>query len=192
MVVAATHAGCTEPDRLTVRSKAWRENLELNQFRFAESNASMLYSLSQFRGNCQVHMIYDPTKWWGITFKFMRGDKLLVTAEGSTKSVFRSKGNVLCFAHFNTSDQGCLVTAHNLETGKKLWETSFDPIGPTAHSAYSNEVTMALLSLSGVEGKDEGVVHITGHESYGDYVEILDRETGKELARKVYRGGQQK
>ena len=61
--------------------------------------------------------------------------------------------------------------------------------GMVAHSAYSNEVTMGLLSLTGTENADEGIVSITGRESYGDYVEMLDQKTGRVLAHKVYREG---
>jgi hypothetical protein len=40
--------------------------------------------------------------------------------------------------------------------------------------------------LPGTEGNDKGIVSIAGRESYGDYAEILDRETGKVLAHNVY------
>ena len=101
--------------------------------------------------------------------------------------MFRTEKNVLYFAHFSTSSQGCTVTAHDLDSGKKLWETKLSAIPLADHSAYSNMVTMGLSSLSGTEEKHEGIVSITGHESYGDYIEILDRETGEVLAHKVYR-----
>jgi hypothetical protein len=48
---------------------------------------------------------------------------------------------------------------------------------------------MGLSSLHELDKEGEGVVSITGRESHGDYVEILDRATGKVLAHKVYRQG---
>jgi hypothetical protein len=43
--------------------------------------------------------------------------------------------------------------------------------------------------LKDSEKSSDGVVWITGQESYGDYYEVLDKKTGKMLARKVYREG---
>jgi hypothetical protein len=180
-------AKAAEPDRLTVRGDAWQNVLDRGSFRFSESDASVLFALSQFGGKCQIHMIYDPAKWWSITFKFVKDGKELLTIDGHTKSVFCADKNILYFAHFSTSSQGCVVTAHDLETGKKLWETELNALPLATHSSYSNEVTMGLSNLTGTEMEGEGIVSVTGHESYGDYIEILDRETGKILAHKVYR-----
>ena len=107
--------------------------------------------------------------------------------QGHTGSVFRTSGNVLYFASFPTWGQGCVVTAHELKTGKKLWETTLSAVGSSSHSAYSNEVTMGLAGSDEGKDLDEGVVSITGRESYGDYMEILDRKTGKVLAHRIFR-----
>lgn len=179
-----------EPRRLSVRGEAWQKVLERDSaFEFSEADASMLFALSQFGGKCQIHMVYDPSDSQHITFRFMRDGKELLSIKGHTKSVFRTENNVLYFAHFSTSSQGCVVTAHDLGTGKKLWETKLKGIRPIDHSGYSNEVTMGLGNLTGTEEKDEGVVSIMGREGFGDYVEIIDRETGKALAHKVHREG---
>ncbi|MDB5325733.1 MAG: hypothetical protein JWM57_1302 [Phycisphaerales bacterium] len=175
-------------DRINLRSESWQRSLEGYRFRFSEADANVLYSLSQFFGKCQIHMFYDPAKS-GITFKFMSDDKELLTIQGHTKSAFLTEKNVLFFAHFEPSSDGCMVTAHDLATGRKLWETKLSAAGASRHSAYSNEVTMGLSSLTGTEERDEGTVSITGRESYGDYVEILDQHTGIVLAHKVYRQG---
>jgi hypothetical protein len=189
IVIAAslTAVAAAEPDRLSIRGEAWQKVLERDSFQFSESDASLLFALSQFGGKCQINMVYDPAKWWQITFKFVKDGKELFEIVGHTKSVFRTEKNVLYFANFSTSSQGCTVTAHDLATGKQLWVTKLNAIPLAGHSAYSNEVTMGLSSLTGTEEKEEGIVSITGRESYGDYIEILDRETGKILAHKVYR-----
>ena len=82
----------------------------------------MLFSLSQFGGRCRIHMIYDPVTS-ALTFKFVRDGKEIVSIEGHTNSAFRTERNVLYFAHFPTNSSGCVVTTHDLTTGKKLWET---------------------------------------------------------------------
>jgi len=45
-------------------------------------------------------------------------------------------------------------------------------------------VTMDLSKNDG-----EGTITVTGHESYADYVEVLDKQTGTELAHRLYRQG---
>ncbi|HEX8340484.1 MAG TPA: hypothetical protein VF624_06205 [Tepidisphaeraceae bacterium] len=188
IAMAATLAAvaAAEPDRLTVRGEAWQKVLERGAFQFSEANADVLYALSQFGGKCQIHMVYDPAKWHQITFKFVKDGKEFIEIVGHKNSVFRTDKNVLYFAHFGTSMQGCTVTAYDLDSGEKLWETKLNAIPPASHSGYSNYVTMGLGRLGGTEEEGEGVVSITGRESYGDYIEILDRTTGKVLAHRVY------
>ena len=187
IAVPSTAAIAAEPDRLKAREDAWQAVLERSSFEFSESDAGVMFSLSQFSGNCQIRMIYDPARWWRLTFRFVRDGKELVEIEGHTKSVFRAEKNILYFAHFQTSSQGCVVTAHDLETGKKLWETKLNAIPRAGHSGYSNEVTMSMSSRSGGDNKGEGVVYVVGRESFGDYMEVLDLETGKVLAHKIYK-----
>jgi hypothetical protein len=185
MAVTLT-AVAAAPDRLTVRGEAWQKVLERESFHFSESEGNLMFALSQFGGKCQIHMIYDPSDRSQITFKFIKDGTELFEIVGHPHSVFRTEKNILYFAHFSPWGQGCTVSAHDLDSGKKLWETKLDALPLAGHSAYSNEVTMGLSSLTGTEQKDEGIVSITGRESYGDYVEVLDRETGRVLAHRVY------
>ena len=190
IVIAATLTAArgAEPDRLNVRAAAWQKAIEQGPSTFNESSANVLYALSQFGGSCQIRMIYDPAKRGALTFEFVKDGKLLVTIEGHQKSVFRAEKNVLYFAHFASHSPGCTVTAHDLDTGNKLWETKLNAVHmAAAHSLYSNEVTMGLASLTGTDDAGEGIVSIRGHETWGDYTEILDRATGELLAQKVKR-----
>jgi hypothetical protein len=112
-----------------------------------------------------------------------------LTLDGHTTRVFRTVKNTLYFAHFDRADCGCTVAAYDLTTGKKLWETKLRAVGDIDHSKYSNRVTMGLSSSPDLDKDGEGIVSITGRESLGDYIEILDRASGKVLAHKVYRKG---
>ncbi len=188
----ASSAAVAGADRFAERSEWWQKYLERTEFRFIESDAGVLYSLSQFGGNCKIHMIYDPVKWSVLTFKFERDGKELLTIEGHKQSVFRTDHNILYFAHFALGNDGCTVTAHDLADGKQLWETKLSATECPAHFAYSNEVTIYASNGMGPDHQIEGAVTITGHESYGDYVEILDEKTGKVLAHKLYRQGFEK
>ena len=177
------------PDPLAAKKAAWEKVLGQMTFRFSESDAGVLFSLTQYGGDCKVHMVFDPKKWWRLTFQFERDGKDILTLDGHQGSVFRTVKNVLYFAHFPPGDCGCTVAAYDLTTGKKLWETKLNAVGTPLHSAYFNRVTMGLSSLPELDKEGEGIVSITGRESFGDYVEILDRNSGKVLAHKVYRRG---
>jgi glucose dehydrogenase len=112
-----------------------------------------------------------------------------VNIVGHAESVFRTDGNVLFFASFPTFTQGCTVFAYDLTTGKKMWETKLNAVPKVGHTAYRNQVTMELSSFAELGKEGEGAIKIVGRESFGDYVEVLDRATGKVLAHKVYRQG---
>lgn len=191
-IVIAAQPAVADEERMATRGSAHQKALDqVKLFEFSESDASMLFSLSQFGGNCQVQMIYDPTDRVHIMFRFVRDEKLLFEVEGHTQSVFRTKGNVMYFAHFSPWAVGCVVTAHDLDSGKKLWETKLKGIGggPSFVSAYRNRVTISVGSRSEIDVGDEASIYICGNESFGDYIEVLDSNTGKILANKVYREG---
>ena len=107
--------------------------------------------------------------------------------DGHFRSAFRADREVLFFAHVPEGGCGGAVSAHDLRTGAGLWRTTLEAIGSFDHSAYDNKATMDLTRLPGVDAEDEGAVVVTGTETCGDYVEVLDRKTGKRLAHKVYR-----
>jgi len=176
------------PGPLTAKKEAWQKKLDSGKFSFPESPPSVLASVTQFRGDCEIHMIFDPKKR-GFRFKFERDGKEIVTLSGHTESSFRTGGKVLYFAHNPTTSFGCKVSAHDLTNGKKLWETTLSAVGAVSHFGYDNDVMLHLTSLDKLDKEGEGCVYITGRESYGDYIEILDRRTGDVLARKVYRQG---
>jgi hypothetical protein len=54
-------------------------------------------------------------------------------------------------------------------------------------SCCFNAVSLKVLKDS--DKSTDGVVWVSGFETYGDYYEVLDKKTGTMLARKVYREG---
>lgn len=151
-------------------------------FDFNESECSPLKCLQQFRAKCEVHMIFDATRRAqnNLKFKFVRAGKDLFVLGGHARSVFCGSTDTLYFAHFEPTDCGCTVVAYNLDTGKLLWKTDLHAVGQVKHSAYRNEVLIGFCS---------GGIMVTGRESYGDYVEVLDRNTGATIAHRIYRKG---
>jgi hypothetical protein len=150
-------------------------------FQFVESQANLLFALSQYTGDCQIQMTFDPAKRYRITITFLRDGKKVLTLVGHRGSVFRATGNILYFAHFGRAACGCTVAAYDLRTGNKIWETELSAVGKPAHSVYSNQITMGVSTLEEVTEEGKGTITICGRESYGDYVETLDLKTGKVL-----------
>ena len=178
-----------QPDPLAAKKGAWQKVLEREKFRFSEAQATAKYSVSQYSGDCKIDLVSDPKRVGNLTLNFKRDGKEVLVLPGHLLSVFRAVDNVLFFADFEYSSAGCKVVAYDLTTEKKLWETRLNAAECYTHSAYMNQVTLDLSSLEGQGDKTDRVIYIRGHESYGDYAEILDPATGKILARKIYRQG---
>jgi hypothetical protein len=189
IAVAMIGRGQDPSEALAPRKRAWQESLEHRTFAFRADEADLIFALSQFSGDCQVHMIHDPKKWSRLTFKFVRDGSELLAIEAHRNSTFRTVGNILYFPHFWPSSTGCTVAAYDLTTGKKLWETKLNAMGYPGHSAYRNEVTIGVGKVEGIDKAGEGSVSVYGHETFGDYIEVLDQKTGTLLAHKIYRKG---
>ena len=69
------------------------------------------------------------------------------------------------------------IVAVDLKTGKELWESPLEGIGPIQHSAYRT-----LLNLTA----NHDVVSVYGNESMGRYYEIKDAKTGKTVGNRVF------
>lgn len=179
-------------DNTTARQQAWQNSLDHQRFQFNPREVGVIYSLSQFRGDCQIAMVFDPAKPWQLTFHLERDGKDLASFVGSTGSVFVGEKGRFYFAQFSMYDCGCRVIAFDTSNGKKLWERQLEAAGEIAHSAYSNRVTMRLApdTPSGPATTAPSEWHsliVTGSEGAGNYIEVLDRDTGAELAHRVFR-----
>ena len=165
---------------------AFQEVLDNTPFRFKENEASAQYSVEHLAGKGQVQVIANPRNPLAVTFTFARAGKEVLVLEGHGGSAFRAYSNLLFFADFSPIGSGCAIAAYDLGSGTEIWRTKLEAVGDPSHSKYRNAITMGLSSM---DGKGEGVVTITGSESYGDYIEVLDRRTGKQLAHRIYRQG---
>jgi hypothetical protein len=127
-----------------------------------------------------VHMIYDPKLWYGrrLTIKFVRNDTDVLVLKGHLNSVWVNDLHALYFADFDPIQSGCAVVAYDLGTGKESWRTELQGIGLVDHSKYRNSVNLELA---------DGAVCVRGYESFGNYVEILDANTGKMVAHRVFK-----
>jgi len=186
---------------LNERKQAWKKKLESmpvtfdrlwNRPAFSSVDDS-LKSLVYDHDHIKVHMIVDPQHQYLLQFRFFDKDREIVSLRGHRYSSFRAEDNLLFFADFLPDGPGCSVAAFNLTTGKENWRTKLHQKQPQGASAYRNRVSMILYSGYALPSKKDGgttsTLQIMGSESYCDYVEILDANTGASLAIKHYRVG---
>ncbi|MDP9175406.1 MAG: hypothetical protein M3O30_16310 [Planctomycetota bacterium] len=185
MLSAAAFATGDAASPLAARKARWQSSLEKSEFQFSEGEANLPYRLSQFQGDCQIEMIYDPAKWLGLTFKLLRGGKEIATIEGTMDTALCGTKGAIYFAQPSLGGCGCHVTAFDSVTGNKIWEHELEAVGLVPHSVYSNRVIMRQL----VDTKEGNSLCIIGRESFGDYEEVLDEASGMQLAHKIYRQG---
>jgi hypothetical protein len=158
----------------------WQESVEKAAWSFHERDADILSAVSQYGGDCDIHLIFERKRPSTIQLRLVRDGKQVLTLSGHRHSVFVTGNNVLYFAHFLPSAFGCSVAAYDLTTGGELWRTRLKGVGGVAHSAYRNLVNIRL---------SDDVITVVGHEAYGDYLELLDRKTGQRVAHRVFRKG---
>jgi hypothetical protein len=190
---ASSCDGGTPSDNTTARQQAWQKTLDQRaRFQFNRDESSVMYSLSQFNGDCQIAMDYDPAKRSQLVFHIKRDGKDLATVVGHTGSVFVGKKGTFYFARYPRVDCGCRVIAFDTTTGAKRWEKQLEAAGDMQHSSYSNRVTMRLapdrpIGQPATNPSEWHSLVITGSEGAGNYVEVIDTETGAELAHRVFR-----
>jgi hypothetical protein len=182
-------AKAADPDRFAIRAAAWQKEIDGGPFRFDERNANLTASLSEFRADCQLLMAYNPDKWHDVEFRFVRNGKEFLSIQGHPRSVFFTSGNTLYFADFIPISNGCTILKYDLTTGKLVWATKLTGLGEIAHSRYLNEVTMWEKNLDGTEAENEGAVVVCSHEAGGNYEEVVDMESGKILAHRIFDPG---
>jgi hypothetical protein len=170
--------------------EAWSQALKKQPYGFPDHYSGLLASLRQFSADAKVHVVFDPAKKWALEFHFARDQSEPLRLTGHDQSAFVTFENMLYFADYPPDSEGCNITAYDLATGKQLWKTALHQPRPMAHSGYRNLVAMRLSGAGEIKGgRDGDAIIVTGRESFCDYVEVLDRETGTSLAVKAYRQG---
>jgi hypothetical protein len=91
--------------------------------------------------------------------------------------MFVVEGKVLYYADYMASRTGCELIAYDLAKKEQLWKMALKGLGPIPHFKYHNAVTLGPAG-------DALLVH--GHESAGNYIEYVDRKTGKTVGHKAF------
>jgi hypothetical protein len=85
---------------------------------------------------------------------------------------------MLYYADYSPGSSGCALVAVDLKTGKQMWKSGLQGLGPIAHTRYRNSVTL--------EPTDDALL-VHGQESAGNYVEYVDKKSGKTVGHKVFK-----
>jgi hypothetical protein len=144
---------------------------------WAADKASAAYCCKNNQGNYRVEMSINPDFLGEVSLYFSEGEKEVHVQPAHAGTVFAVKGTVLYYAEFHRMTSGCALVAYDLVAKKRLWKTDLEGLGPISHSKYFNAVTLDL---------DEDALCVRGKESAGNYIEYVDRKTGKTVGHKVF------
>jgi hypothetical protein len=191
MSLVCPPASAAEPLPSAARKAAWQQFLEEQEYEFDQADAMFFQSLRDFKADAKVQITYDPERPRELEYSFVREGRAVVSYTGSIQSTFAGFGDKLYVARSSRAASGCTIKAYDLKSGEELWSTELHHARPGGHSGYRNLVT--IWCSSGLEVKDEKeegtAILIMGRESYCDYIEVLDPETGESLALKNFRVG---
>lgn len=162
----------------------WKPAIKNRAFKFEDEKSGPLNSIAAAKkAGIAAEFRSDPKDFRDGTFTFQKQDCPKVTASGHDGTPAVIRGDVLYVANFSPIANGCKVAAYDLPTGKKVWEKALDGIGAVTHSKYRNRVAMAVEKHPDA---NHFALVIVGEEAFGNYVEVLDLTTGKQLAHKRY------
>ena len=145
-------------------------------YRFSEEKSTLAYCEKQLAPDYEVER---GSAGFTDFYKAVRirrtSDRKIVYSvdDGHDECVFARRDKTLYIAEHHAIATGCRVDAVDLDTGKRLWSTQLEGIGPTGHSEYRNQVNIEL---------DGNGVVVFGNESHGCYVEVLNVRTGTQVA----------
>ena len=162
--------------------KEWQSKIDdASKIPIQDMIGNSLESLRRVPMDCPLYITHkDPDDPWekgSLSFKIESEGILRLSVGGHQDTVFAVADNVLYFVQYNPGSRGGTVVAHDFKNGKQLWMTKLEAAGKCAHFAYSNRIYLRLAS---------DAIEIAGEETCGNYAEVLDRATGKQLAHQKF------
>jgi outer membrane protein assembly factor BamB len=146
------------------------------KWRWAKEKASLAYSIKQHLQDYDVELVKDKEYLTPINIRSKKSRRIVyLFKDGHDNTVFTRLHDTLFVAEYCAIASGCEVVSVDLKTGKQLWKSRLQGIGPTRHSKYRNLVNIET------DGK---YIIVNGNEAHGRYVELLDIKTGQTLANK--------
>lgn len=141
----------------------------------------------------RIHIVCKPKQRHVREYRIVRGEEVILSVVGHKESPILIDGKMLYFCEYWDWTAGCTVVAYSLIDGKEIWRKELDQEKPKGHSDYYNKVIMVLQpgrtypDSKKVDGAS--TIKVVGVESYCDYVQYLDAETGRSLVIRNYRVG---
>jgi hypothetical protein len=146
------------------------------EWRWSKDKANLTYSTKRYLPDYEVERVRPKEYYTPINIRRKQDRKVIYSfEEGHESVVFTRWKDVLYIAEYSPIRSGCEVVALDLQTGKQLWRSRLQGIGPTSHSQY--------LNLVNIETDGQKLI-ITGNEAHGRYIEQVDLRSGKTLANK--------
>ena len=149
---------------------------ETTEWRWADERANPQACARRLGDGYGVQITPAPGKPWASTITVTHGGRALYSWEGHEFSVFARAGDALYYADFHPRKSGCAVVAYDLKDRKLLWKAHLWGYPVFGHSQYRNRVALE------VDGKN---LVVYGKESYGSYLELVNRETGKTVGHRI-------
>jgi hypothetical protein len=159
-------------------------------WKWEAKKASLAYCMAHDLAYHQVEIVRPQGKESvpdnRLTIRVVDDGREVYTFGGHWGTVFTQGGvnftqpgpDHLFVAEFGAHSSGCTVLAVDLKTGKELWRSRLKGTSSRAHSEVSNEITIET------NGR---VVIVQGRESFGNYLEFVDAQTGKTLGHREYK-----
>ncbi|HKC84506.1 MAG TPA: hypothetical protein VKG02_00950 [Blastocatellia bacterium] len=177
LLASGTASSHIEAQNLSKSGVDYQKAADSALWGWKDAEASPLWCIGQVGVKYSIVMVSEPADRFSLTFKVLHGEKELYTWRGPVKSVFRIQEDRLYYARFSDISSGGSVVAVDLSTGKELWDSPLQGIGPVEHSAYRNQMNLdANLE----------VVWVWGNESMGRYLEYKDVTTGKTIGNRIF------
>jgi hypothetical protein len=178
MSLSLVLAGCLLAPVPMKEQPDYQKEADTTAWKWPAEKAGAQESAKRFAGDCKVEITVKEMAFNNTEVRFVCDDKVRLTLEGHAGTSFVGDKRIVWYAQYHYASSGCALIAYDLEAGKQLWKTQLKGLGPIAHTRYRNQVVVEL---------DRDVVRVWGKESAGNYLEIVDRKTGKTLANRVYR-----
>ncbi len=155
----------------------WQEYLDNKEFDFREEEVDIFRSVEEFDGDCRIEMVINQPDDDSIEFRFVRDGWTVLTVPSTQYVPFRHADNIVYFAHHTWLGTGGMLGAYDLNTGQRLW---FKKLKSVQYIwAKGNQMNLRL---------HDGVLHVIGRSSCGQYEEMFALKSGERLAYRVFRG----
>ena len=147
-------------------------------WKWSERESSILTCLMRGSPKYDIALsrLAENNKDWKINAIISTAGKEVFKWDTHHEGVFAITNDVLIYSNHHPISTGCEILAVNLKNGKTLWNTPLAGVGPISHSIYRNRINLVVL---------DGKITVYGNESGGQYIEILDFETGAQVSHKL-------